>query len=216
MKNSKVAEGQINLFDLFFPKPKSKNYIESIREEEDMFDSKIQNFTFDEKLIARTRPWLIYYADNLCYENENLIDTFKEIKEIAATRRDIFVTEKGTIWSYDKWSEKWEPEKREYRGYVGKQLAFRLGEEVIAMKFAVENIYKDAICFPACEMAYMDRDGNRLPFTIRDKFIEEGLGLLEHGEYRLGKITKDAHFSFASMKTTLGKIIRHLKLKEGQ
>lgn len=211
MKNSKTCEGQINLFDLFFPQPKARGYLEQIKYEDDLFDSKLQNFTFDEKLIARTHPWLINHADILCDRNENPINTLKEIKEMAATRRSIFKTETAEIWSYDEWSDKWEPEKREYIGFVGKQLAFRIGEEIIAMKFEIENIYNDAICFPACEMEYMDTDGNRLPFTIRNKFIEKGLGILEHGEYRLGKITKDTVFNFSNMKTMLGKIVRYLK-----
>jgi hypothetical protein len=175
------------------------------------FEEKIQGLSFDEKIIAYTNPWLINRAYDMCDRNENPYDCYAEVKKRAATRRQLYAGGHAEIWSYDKPKEKWNIRRQEFDEYTGKMLTFRLGNEVIAQTFAIDNIYTDKICFPAMCMVYVDAEANPLPYTIRDNFIENGLGLLKHGTYRLGKIKKGTVFSFCSMETTLGNIIRHLK-----
>lgn len=202
---------QLNFFETLFPTVNKPHFL-SLEEEEKLLDTKIGNLNFDEKVIARTHPWRILHSED-----------FEQIRETAKTRKEIFKNNDAEIWSYDIPSEKWNSETKQYDDYIGKQLCFKIQNQVIALTFVVENIDTNDICFPAMCMAYMDAEGNRLPFTIRDVFIEQGLGLLNHGKYRLsdtlpkrirGESDADfesRNFNFASMKTTLGNIIKHLE-----
>ncbi len=199
---------QIDLFDLLFPR---KSYLDIQREETEAFEAKLTGFSFDERLIARTYPYLINYAGSIVDDNENEIDTNAEIRQIAATRQNLFECGDSEIWCYEMPDEKWDVEQKEYIPYLGYLLAFRIDNQVISVTYLVEDVLESEICFPAMCMAYMDAAGNPLPFTIRDAFIENGLGLLEHGEYRLGKRGKKDVLDFASLKTTLTKIMDYLE-----
>jgi hypothetical protein len=199
---------QTDLFELLFPR---KAYADIAREEKEAFEAKLAKLSFDEKVIARTHSYLVKRAGSMADEDENPVDTYAEIIETAATRKDLFKGGDYEIWYYEMPDEKWDAETKEYVAYLGYQLAFRIGNQVIAVDYLVKNVYESEISFPAMCMKYMDAAGNPIPFTIRDAFIEKGLGLLEHGEYRLGKRGKNETLSFSSLKTTLPKIMDYLQ-----